>query len=145
MHTVDQTTQSYWKQATLPPLVKDRRLIGAAYSTVQSICARWHQCACHLIHDSLGAPHSPPQTAAQPVQSYFLADATATFTMHYTAPFPQKFDPYCGVSGPHLIHGALVPTTPNSVSIESTIFPELTVVTSGQTDWPINRQTELNL
>jgi len=40
-----------------------------------------------------------------------------------------------------MVPGPTRPITPNGISIESAVFPEVTVVTIGQTDAQTDRQT----
>jgi len=90
----------------------------------------------HLIHHSLGPPYSPFQTAAQLlytlIHSYATKSQSPLVTMGCPYPLPKLPLPveeyHSNVMLPFL--GATWPTTPNSISIISTITSQYTTQTN---------------
>jgi len=77
----------------------------------------------HLIHDSLGPPHSPTQMAAPLVQPFCMANTT--FSLHCVAPFLLTV--LLTVGGGdlehHIIHGTLGPPHPPPKTVSKSNQP----------------------
>ena len=115
-------------------------LIDATHNR-STVLARWCQCVCTFIYDSLGPSFSPPQTVARSVQPFLL---TLRFLILPT-PLPKM--PYCvelWTPSKILFLELSRPTIPNGISIESAVFPEYMLVTNGETNRPTDR-TNTNL
>jgi len=88
------------------------------------VFARLRQCACHLIHTSLGPTESTTQTASQSVQPYLHRSSRVSSGMPRHVLFPNNCPLALGDLDLHLIHGSLAHPSPhpNSTSIISAIF-----------------------
>ena len=96
-----------------------------------TVSARYAKVYHNLIHDSVGATHSPSQMGAQLVRPFLHAP----YTLYCADPFCPKSAPTVGESGICTwFLGPTKPTTPNSISIKSAIFPQHMIITNRQTD-----------
>jgi len=127
-----------WEQAASPTLVGDP--VKAATPNRSTVLASGCQVHVHLIHDSLGLPHSPSQTV-QP----FLHGRCHIVPIHYTAP-PQTSQNWpLTPENPnlHLIHRCLDP--PDSPlqteyrSSQSSVYNSRSLSTDGRPDRPTER------
>jgi len=119
-------------KATLPP-----------HTDGSVIFARWRQCAPHLIHGSLNPPNSESQTTSRSVQSFCTAHGRKSHMLYNGLSFPpSKLLLRMGISpssnvwllGPTRVH------IPDSISISSDVFAQLTIMTDSPTEY---RQTLL--
>ena len=90
------------------------------------VFARWHQCAPHPIHASLGPPKSKSQMASRSIQPFWHISRQGVDILYNRPPsYPLKNAPSHGESGPPTNTWFLGTTrvlSPNWISISSAVF-----------------------